>query len=249
MKYFASDVVRFVRANRNYLKTISQIESPYECSVLKRHACQGRIKVIDAIYLARHLRSERPSSILEVGSFLGFSAYWMLQTSESWGAKVTAVDPNIRHRVFDNPRATVECLNRGFSDRIRIESAFLGSYTDDVYFDYDHCEPKLDHNTVDIMLSMIPSLTDIKEQFDLIFIDGEHSYRATMENFRICVKSLNPGGTIIFHDVITWPDVGRVLSDLKDEFGLSARVQILGRYLPRLCDGLGLFKLLNPIAV
>lgn len=243
MRLLLDDISRFVRANQFYLKTVSGIDSPYGWDVVKRHASEGRIKIIDALYLAALLRDKRPANVLEIGSFLGFSAYWILESSLPWSAKVTAVDPNIRHRVFDNPRSVVERLNSSFDNRVTIKSAFLGSYGEGVYYDYVHYEPKKGHDEVDVLLSRIPSLEHIEQRFDFIFIDGDHSYRATMENFRICVKSLNPGGTIVFHDAITWPDVGRVLSDLKREFGTSAYIRILGLRIPRLCDGLGVFQL------
>lgn len=243
MRLLLGELVRFVRANRFYLKTVSGVDSPYGWDVVKRHASEGRIKLVDALYLAALLREKRPATVLEIGSFLGFSAYWILETSLPWNAKVTAVDPNIRHRVFDSPRSVVERLNNSFDKRITIESAFLGVYGEGVYYDYDHYEPKKGHDEVDNLLSQIPSFKEIEKRFDFIFIDGDHSYRATMENFRICVKSLNPGGTIVFHDAITWPDVGHVLFDLKKEFGSSANIRILGRSVPRLCDGLGVFQL------
>ena len=75
------------------------------------HARHGSIKFPDAYIIKILLDTYKPQSILEVGSFLGFSTWWLLESSNKWNAKVTAVDPNIRHRIFDNPRNYVQQLN------------------------------------------------------------------------------------------------------------------------------------------
>ena len=41
-----------------------------------------------------------------------------------------------------------------------------------------------------------------KEKFDLIFIDGDHSYKQSKKDFDNSLASLNDGGCIIMHDVI-----------------------------------------------
>lgn len=42
-----------------------------------------------------------------------------------------------------------------------------------------------------------------KDTFDLIFIDGDHSYHQAIKDIRNAIKILNPGGTIVCHD--TYP--------------------------------------------
>ena len=41
---------------------------------------------------------------------------------------------------------------------------------------------------------------DNKENFDIIFIDGLHTYQQVKKDIKNSIKSLNPGGTIICHD-------------------------------------------------
>ena len=40
-----------------------------------------------------------------------------------------------------------------------------------------------------------------KDTFDVIFIDGDHSYKGVKADFEESVKILNTGGHIIFHDI------------------------------------------------
>lgn len=69
-----------------------------------RHARHGSLKPTDALILANVMRQSNPESILEIGSFLGLSTSWLLKVSSVWQAKVTAIDPNIPHRIFSDPR-------------------------------------------------------------------------------------------------------------------------------------------------
>ena len=58
-------------------------------------AVEVAIKVIDALYIAEYLRQRKPKKILEVGSFLGFSARWILEITQAWQAHLTVIDPNV----------------------------------------------------------------------------------------------------------------------------------------------------------
>ena len=44
---------------------------------------------------------------------------------------------------------------------------------------------------------ILPTLND---QFDFIFIDGNHTYEATKRDFLDCVRLLAPGGAVAFHN-------------------------------------------------
>jgi len=222
------------------------------------HAIHGSVKLTDAYVLELLLEKYRPKTILEIGSFLGFSTRWILEISYEWGAAVTAVDPNIRHRIFDNPRAFVEGLNSKFyPDALEIETAFFGDCNFDVYHDYEYYEPKRDRNHVDELLKKIGRIDGSgntwNRKFDFIFIDGNHSYESVMNNFTNALALLNDGGCIAFHDVLTWEGVQRALNELKIEYQGKAEVNIYGKFdnlllttfLNKTNDGIGLFKLID----
>jgi predicted O-methyltransferase YrrM len=58
----------------------------------------------------------------------------------------------------------------------------------------------------------LPKLT---EKFDLIFIDGNHTYQATWDDFNNALPHLAEDGHIAFHNCSTWidPDFNYVLRD------------------------------------
>lgn len=59
---------------------------------------------------------------------------------------------------------------------------------------------------------VLPTLTD---KFDFIFIDGNHSYKGTMDDFDNAVKLLAPNGQIAFHNcsVHMFPDPSYIQDD------------------------------------
>jgi len=201
---------------------------------LFREARSGSIKPTDAFIVAKLLCRHKPGRILEIGSFLGISTRCLLDVSASWNAHVTAVDPNIRHRIFEEPNRYVKKLTSHHNkDRLEIVTAFFG-------------EP------VQKSPGAIPVIdASWGRTFDLVFIDGDHSYQAVAENFRLALTMLASGGVILFHDALSWPDVNRFLEELKTEFKDRATVSILGNsdrkflsYIGRSNDGIGYFKLL-----
>lgn len=65
-------------------------------------------------------------------------------------------------------------------------------------------------------------LDEIGEGFDVVFIDGDHSYQAVERDFGVCRKWLKQGGVIFLHDV--WWDASHPPVDgplrLAQELGL-----------------------------
>ena len=233
---------------------IVRTESSHPLDVRLAHATHGSLKFPDAYVLAQILRRYRPRTILEIGSFLGFSTRWLLEVTRDWSPVITAIDPNIRHRVFDAPRNFVEKLNSGFyPGRLEIVTGFFGSYDGNVYYDYEHYEPKRDRAYVDELIrdrAAIDRTWDRK--FDFIFIDGDHSYESVMNNFGTAIGLLNEKGTINFHDALSWTGVNRALKDIKTEYGEKADVSVYGRIDRMLLrpfrvqnDGIGFFRLLS----
>lgn len=47
----------------------------------------------------------------------------------------------------------------------------------------------------------LPILIDKGRKFDLIFIDGDHSYEAVISDLELSIKLINPGGKIFCHDI------------------------------------------------
>jgi SAM-dependent methyltransferase len=75
------------------------------------------------------------------------------------------------------------------------------------------------------LLRSIETLTEPFDEFDLVFIDGDHSYRATMENIALALRMLRPGGLVVVHDALTWP---AVLPGAIDVAGRIPGVEVAG---------------------
>jgi predicted O-methyltransferase YrrM len=62
-------------------------------------------------------------------------------------------------------------------------------------------------------------LTTCKEKFDIIFIDGDHSYEGVKKDYDNALPLLNEGGYIVFHDINSHacPGVVKIWNDIKDK--------------------------------
>jgi predicted O-methyltransferase YrrM len=57
-------------------------------------------------------------------------------------------------------------------------------------------------------------------EFDMIFIDGEHTYRAVLGDFKLSYPMLMSGGIIAFHDS-TKPEIRQAINEVCKELGLK----------------------------
>ena len=171
------------------------------------------------------IQEARPKRILEIGSWQGFSAIAFLEESKSLGieAEITCVDTwlgSIEHWLDKKPGSewSLAAMNvkngeptfiEDFRKNVR-EAGFAGQVTtlrapSEVGLRY---------------------LSKLKKSFDLIFIDGDHSYAAVASDLRLSKKLLAKGGTLSGDDW-NWPGVRRAVI----RFALSEklRIEIFGR--------------------
>ena len=61
------------------------------------------------------------------------------------------------------------------------------------------------------------------EKFDIIFIDGDHSYEGVKLDYENCLPILNDGGYIVLHDINSGgcPGVVRLWNEIKNENSLE----------------------------
>jgi predicted O-methyltransferase YrrM len=232
------------------LEIVAESDLEYDDETCRNHATGGSIKFWDGFFLRQLLKQCRPKSILEVGSFLGASTRWLLENSSEWNAKITAIDPNLRHRIFDAPRSVLEKLNSKFiPDRLDVVTAFFGKPFHPYYADYNTYLPHRPREFVDALFKSRPVISgDFDKKFDFIFIDGDHSYEATMENFCVALQLLNPEGVIAFHDVYSWPGVEQAMNTIIEQCGTIGDVVLWGQEMRNnpefgFFDGIFHFKL------
>jgi len=180
------------------------------------NAVDGSIKLLDALYIRDLIADLRPKKILEIGSFLGFSTKWILDCSGA-DTKVTSLDPGVRHRIFDNVDEHVRKFCAAYSERHKIIKAYL-SEKDMLMLlhDYLKYEPKWDATKAVTYLESIEVITERFDEFDFVFIDGDHSLSATVKNTYLVSKMMPNGGTIVVHDAISCPDVRPALESLAE---------------------------------
>ena len=156
----------------------------------------GSIKPIDCKNL-QELVKNNVECYLEIGSYVGLS---FRVFNEIFRPKLSfSVDPNIPHRVFHNPRSIFHRLNSEFSNRtVAIDAFWLkGEKSINALYFNNHIK------------------------FDLIFIDGDHSYDSVKSDFFECCKILSDNGTILLHDIYSWGGVGQFAEELKKDHRFS----------------------------
>jgi len=81
---------------------------------------------------------------------------------------------------------------------------------------------------------------DLNIEFDILFIDGDHSYNGVKNDYNNHFEFIKKYGCLVFHDTISYPEVGRFVGELKQD----NRVIFIDEYknnAERIC-GLALFK-------
>jgi predicted O-methyltransferase YrrM len=229
----------------------------HDADELIRHAVDGSIKLIDATTLAQIIHQDKPVRILEVGSFLGFSTRWILEASAHLNARVTSLDPRVRHRIFDDVKGHLLAFCGEHAPRLVCIDAYLSERNDAMFLhDYLKYSPVLSREDAMSHLAKVGVITDPFDTFDFAFVDGDHGFQATILNVHLVARMLPAGARIVVHDAISWPDVVPALRVLCTEStGLQLKAITGTAFRERfdhsedlqlLTDGLGIVKVIDP---
>jgi predicted O-methyltransferase YrrM len=130
-----------------------------------------------AYELVRHYR---PKTIVELGTYVGFSAFSMglALRGFSEGGKLYAVD-------------TWEGDDH------------MGNYGENIYrtFLSRRADLELDSVIVPLRTTFDDARDKVPDQIDLLHIDGLHTWEAINHDFETFGPRVSPGGFIVFHDV------------------------------------------------
>lgn len=151
------------------------------------------------------LAAEGPGTgeIVEIGSFMGLSTCWLASGSRSSGReRVTAVDhfkgspEHQKGQPHESPvlREEGTTFNR-FQGNLR-EQGLL-----------EHVEPIVD--------SSAGAARGWSRPVRLVFIDGDHSYDVSKQDFDLWSPHVCPMGLVAFHDIGAWEGVTRFYEDLR----------------------------------
>ena len=155
------------------------------------------------LQLAAHAEGE--GGVLEIGSFLGRSACWIATgLAASTRGTLTAVD---------HFRGSPEHQAGGThpSAEIARDGSTLPTFLANLKA----------HGLDTLVQPIVDSSLNAAEKWQgplrLVFIDGDHSYEASRNDFEAWSKFVSPGGLVAFHDIGAWEGVTRYYKELMAE--------------------------------
>lgn len=148
---------------------------------------------------------------LEIGTCRAESTYYFLDKCPNV-SKLYTVDPYKGYQDW-NGEITQETVDR-FRD---IAAKNLAKFGDRVLMIR---ETSLD------AVAKINTIVDGKEPFDFIFVDGDHSYDATLADCEAYYPLLKKGGIFCGHDYQTLEDVKRSVDDFRSKHKITAPINL-----------------------
>lgn len=174
----------------NFLKKIADNQKEAE-------HIQGWLSPTEAFILYSMSLENKDSSgkILEIGSFLGKSSYWLAKgTKERNGHKITCVD------TFRGSEEHQDLL-KGQSTFTLFKENLIKAQV----FDY----------VIPIKRSSEEAFVSFKDKISLLFIDGSHTYDDVKKDLLNWEQCLSAGGVVILHDSNgQWEGPTRVANEL-----------------------------------
>lgn len=145
---------------------------------------------LDELETLYRLAQQCPSHarVLEVGSYLGASTCYLAAGLGGVGASIVCVDTWQNETMPDGIRDTFN----EFKANVR------------------HVEPRLElirKRSRDVFAA------ELGGRFDLIFLDGDHSYTETKQDFELFAPMLKEVGVLAFHDSLFFEGVSRVIGE------------------------------------
>ncbi len=142
----------------------------------------------------------RPNArVLEVGSYLGASTCFLAAGLRGNRASIICIDTWQNQTMPDGIHNTFEEFGKNVN-AIKRQLTLIRKFSSDV----------------------VPE--ELGEQFDLIFIDGDHSYKQTRLDFELVSNLVAENGVLAFHDSQFFEGVSRVIGEAL----ASAKWQICG---------------------
>jgi predicted O-methyltransferase YrrM len=154
-------------------------------------------KVGELAGLARMVRSERPSTVLEIGSFIGGTLGLFCKLAE---ADALLVSVDLPSNYGGATVAELEALARANQ---RVVAVRRDSHADETRAE------------VEQLLA--------GRQVDVLMIDGDHSYEGVRRDFELYAPLVRPAGLIAFHDIVPHVripeiEVERLWAELRDGY-------------------------------
>ena len=160
-------------------------------------------------YILKYIRKNKPKTILEIGVFNGAFAKRMLLNATN------SLNENILYTGVD--------LFEDLSSEVHTKEISLwASKKDVVYNDLS----KINHTQIRLLKGYSKDLLPLligKMKFDLILIDGGHSYETVESDFNFTKKLVNTNGAIFFDDYVNRQGV------INEGYGINEVVDNINR--------------------
>jgi len=158
-------------------------------------------------FLANDLVSVEKKKYLEIGSYEGGSAFIVGLSMKKLGKETNMEESEFEIMCID----TFKSSSEEFSDR--------GKST---FEKFQNGISKL--NLGDIIRYRVGRSEDICNEiqdgyYDIIFIDGDHTYEGVKQDYENYVKKLKPGGQLMFHDYKMAPGVSDFCNEMNSSVG------------------------------
>jgi predicted O-methyltransferase YrrM len=155
----------------------------------------------ELIHILSVVKYTKPKSILEIGTFDGFTALNLAANLDD-GSEVCTLD------LPPDGEAPLEPISN-VSDSGNVGSKFRGETE----------AKRIRQLWAD---STKADWSSFGSPFDLIVVDGSHDYPYVKSDSSNAVKHVRPGGTVFWHDYGEYPDVSRAVDELAREHPIVA---------------------------
>ncbi|MEV8545951.1 class I SAM-dependent methyltransferase [Streptomyces sp. NPDC051572] len=164
----------------------------------------------DALTLSEVIANYRPRRILEVGTFLGFSAAVMGQLAPT--SEIVTIDPNYPLSVistrfgYESDRRVLDYAKNCFdalcvSDRITLIEGYFADRSASYLKNYVEQWGGDPRTAGKDQGEIVESAILAQDPFDMIFIDGDHSETAVYSDLMLAAKMIAPDGVIVMDDI------------------------------------------------
>lgn len=188
----APPIFSSVRISRGLLR---RAETSRISKGLKRSGVRGALTIptftvpeeLEALY---RLAEQCPSDgrILEIGSYLGASTCFLAAGLRGPRARIVCVDTWQNETMPEGTRDTLAEFKRNVAS-VEQKLRIIRKRSSEV----------------------IPE--ELGGRFDLVFLDGDHSYAQTRQDFHLIAPLVNESGVIAFHDSLFFEGVSRVIGE------------------------------------
>jgi predicted O-methyltransferase YrrM len=175
-------------------------------------------------------RRDRPR-VLEVGAFKGETTRALAEAASERAGYVVVIDP-MRWSAELVANGIVRHLPSALSSLGTLASGLLGSasYEDAFWENVGDLRPIVRlHRSLSSAHSTIASAAPELQQFDVVFIDGDHGYEGAAFDLRHWGRRAVPGGVVFVHDAIaSFPGVLRALEEIDGDRGARVEYPVRG---------------------